>query len=193
MPWYSTLKTTISFGGCPIALLGISNICVTSTPTIAGKVPYFVTLVAPLGARAIVLKMALGAFGQRSPIRLPFACPHIVDLGDIFPFEGLLLVTMVWIYQKSQANSQKQANTDTGIRRVQKKAKESKPKPEKSSLSHVINGRSTKKHGFCTRSSHRTSTNVTSWIASLAIHVNPKDDQTATNQSQMIGKMEGGD
>ncbi|GJZ19941.1 hypothetical protein Tco_0556531 [Tanacetum coccineum] len=57
---------------------------------------------------------------------------------------------------------------------------------------HVINGRSTKKHGFCTRSSHRTSTNVTSWIASLAIHVNPKDDQTATNQSQMIGKMEGG-
>ncbi|GKG41452.1 hypothetical protein Tco_0473203, partial [Tanacetum coccineum] len=59
------------------------------------KVPYFVALVAPLGARAIVVKMALGAFGQRSLIRLPFACPHIVDLGDILPLEGLLLVTMV--------------------------------------------------------------------------------------------------
>ncbi|GKG52594.1 hypothetical protein Tco_0549706, partial [Tanacetum coccineum] len=64
-------------------------------PAIAGKVPYFVTLVPPLGARAIVVKMPLGAFGQRSPIRLPFACPHIVDLGNILPLEGLLLVTMV--------------------------------------------------------------------------------------------------
>ncbi|GKF84559.1 hypothetical protein Tco_0249457 [Tanacetum coccineum] len=63
MPWCSTLKTTISFVGCPIALLSISNICVTSTPVIASKVPYFVTLVAPLGARAIVVKMALGALG----------------------------------------------------------------------------------------------------------------------------------
>ncbi|GKD23581.1 hypothetical protein Tco_1225284, partial [Tanacetum coccineum] len=61
-------------------------------PAIASKVPYFVALVAPLGARAIVVEMALG---QRSPIRLPFACPHIVDLGDILPLEGLLLVTMV--------------------------------------------------------------------------------------------------
>ncbi|GKF44171.1 hypothetical protein Tco_0130723, partial [Tanacetum coccineum] len=33
--------------------------------------------------------------GQRSPIRLPFACPYIVDLGDILPLEGLLLVAMV--------------------------------------------------------------------------------------------------
>ncbi|GKA19297.1 hypothetical protein Tco_0699212, partial [Tanacetum coccineum] len=53
--------------GCPIALLSNSNICVTSTPAIVGKVSYFVTLVAPLGARAIVVKMALGAFRQRSP------------------------------------------------------------------------------------------------------------------------------
>ncbi|GJS83662.1 hypothetical protein Tco_0750203 [Tanacetum coccineum] len=51
--------------------------------------------VCTVGARAIVVKMALGAFGQRSPIRLPFACPHIVDLGYILPLEGLLLVTMV--------------------------------------------------------------------------------------------------
>ncbi|GJV52683.1 hypothetical protein Tco_1448424 [Tanacetum coccineum] len=95
MPWCSTLKTTTPFGSCPIALLSISNICITSTPAIAIKVPYFVALVALLGARAIVVKMALGALGQGSPIRLLFACPHIVDLGDILPLEGLLLVTMV--------------------------------------------------------------------------------------------------
>ncbi|GJV13008.1 hypothetical protein Tco_1354549 [Tanacetum coccineum] len=95
MPVCSTLKTTISLGGCPIALLSISNIPVTSIPAITSKVPYFVALVAPPGAWAIVVKMALSAFGQRSPIRLPFACPHIVDLGYILPLEGLLLVTMV--------------------------------------------------------------------------------------------------
>ncbi|GKF77532.1 reverse transcriptase domain-containing protein [Tanacetum coccineum] len=39
------------------------------------------------------------------------------------------------IYQKSQENSQKQASTNMRIRRVQKEAKESKPKPEMSSLS----------------------------------------------------------
>ncbi|GJU76997.1 hypothetical protein Tco_1274067 [Tanacetum coccineum] len=95
MPRCSTLKTTISLGSCPIALLSISNICITSTPAIASKMPYFVALVAFLGARAIVVKMELGALGQRSPIRLPFACPHIVDLGDILPLEGLSLVAMV--------------------------------------------------------------------------------------------------
>ncbi|GKG30335.1 hypothetical protein Tco_0420233 [Tanacetum coccineum] len=89
MPWCSILKTTIPFGSWPIALLSISNICITSTPAIASKMPYFVALVAFLGARAIVVKMALGALG------LPFACPHIVDLGDILPLEGLLLATMV--------------------------------------------------------------------------------------------------
>ncbi|GKG06864.1 hypothetical protein Tco_0329833, partial [Tanacetum coccineum] len=41
---------------------------------------------------AIVVEMALG---QGSPIWLPFACPHVVDSGDILPFEGLLLVSMV--------------------------------------------------------------------------------------------------
>ncbi|GKG34229.1 hypothetical protein Tco_0436925, partial [Tanacetum coccineum] len=75
--------------------LGASNICVTSTPAIVNKMPYFVALMTLLGARAIVVKMALGALGQRSPIRLPFAYPHIVDLGDILPLEGLLLVTIV--------------------------------------------------------------------------------------------------
>ncbi|GKA28084.1 hypothetical protein Tco_0714252 [Tanacetum coccineum] len=38
----------------------------------------------------------------------------------------------VRIYQKSQENSQKRASTDTRIKRVQKEAKDSKPKPEKS-------------------------------------------------------------
>ncbi|GKG14134.1 hypothetical protein Tco_0353734 [Tanacetum coccineum] len=79
MPWCSTLKTTISLGSCPVALLSISNIYVTSTPAIASKMPYFVALVALLGARVIVVKMTLGALGQRSPIKLLFTCPHIVD------------------------------------------------------------------------------------------------------------------
>ncbi|GKC20031.1 retrotransposon protein, putative, ty1-copia subclass [Tanacetum coccineum] len=39
-------------------------------------------------------------------------------------------VINVRINQKSQENSQKRASTDTRIRRVQKEAKESKPKPE---------------------------------------------------------------
>ncbi|GKF20960.1 hypothetical protein Tco_0069598, partial [Tanacetum coccineum] len=46
----------------------------------AGKVPYLVALVALLSTRAMVVKMALGALGQRSPIRLLFTYPHIVDL-----------------------------------------------------------------------------------------------------------------
>ncbi|GJQ93652.1 hypothetical protein Tco_0004791 [Tanacetum coccineum] len=94
MTWCSTLKTTISLGSCPIALLSIINICITSTPVIASKMPYFVALVAFLGARAIMVKMALGALRQRSPVRLPFTCSHIVDLGNILPLEGLLLVTI---------------------------------------------------------------------------------------------------
>ncbi|GKG28211.1 hypothetical protein Tco_0406538 [Tanacetum coccineum] len=95
MSWSSTFKTTISFGICPIALLSISNICVARTRAVAGKVPYLVALVSLLSTRAIVVKMALGTLGQRFPIRLLFACPHIVDLGDILPLKGLLLVTMV--------------------------------------------------------------------------------------------------
>nr|GEW41347.1 hypothetical protein [Tanacetum cinerariifolium] len=63
--------------------------------TVAGKVPYFLTLVALLGTQAIAMKMALGALGKIPTIRLPLYCPHIVDLGNILPFEGLLLVTMV--------------------------------------------------------------------------------------------------
>ncbi|GJT42306.1 hypothetical protein Tco_0951021 [Tanacetum coccineum] len=50
----------------------------------------------------------------------------LISIEYTYPF--------VRINQKSQENSQKQAITDTRIRRVQKEAKESKPKPEKSSL-----------------------------------------------------------
>ncbi|GJT70611.1 hypothetical protein Tco_1029897 [Tanacetum coccineum] len=95
--WCSTLKTTISLGSCPIALLSVSNICVTSTSAIASKVPYLVALVAPLGARAIVVEMALVALGQGSPIRLPFACPHVARFGNILPFEGLLF-GLTWLF-----------------------------------------------------------------------------------------------
>nr|GFD51548.1 hypothetical protein [Tanacetum cinerariifolium] len=80
---------------CPIVPLSIRNVSVARTSAVAGKVPYFVTLVALLGTRAVVMKMALGALGQIPTVRLPFACPHIVDPGNIFPFGGLLLVTMV--------------------------------------------------------------------------------------------------
>ncbi|GKG08351.1 hypothetical protein Tco_0334183, partial [Tanacetum coccineum] len=65
------------------------------TPAVMGKVPYLIALVALLSTRAIVVKMALGALGQRSPIWLLFTCPHIVDLGDILPLEGLFFMTMV--------------------------------------------------------------------------------------------------
>ncbi|GJZ56976.1 hypothetical protein Tco_0612470 [Tanacetum coccineum] len=95
MSWSFTFKTTIPFGICPIALLSINTICVARTPAVAGKVPYLVALVALLSTRAIVMKMALCALGQRSPIRFLLTSPHIIDLGDILPLEGLLLVTMV--------------------------------------------------------------------------------------------------
>ncbi|GKA76618.1 hypothetical protein Tco_0783079 [Tanacetum coccineum] len=50
----------------------VSNKIDAYTPAIASKMPYFVALVAFLGARAIMVKMALGALRARSPVRLPF-------------------------------------------------------------------------------------------------------------------------
>ncbi|GKD26353.1 hypothetical protein Tco_1232567 [Tanacetum coccineum] len=44
--------------------------------------------------------------------------------------EGSTTTEGVRKYQKSHENNQKRASTDTRIRRVQKEAKESKPKPE---------------------------------------------------------------
>ncbi|GKB54338.1 hypothetical protein Tco_0905091 [Tanacetum coccineum] len=83
MSWSSTFKTTIPFGICPIALLSISTICVARTPAVTGKVPYLVALVALLSTRAIVMKMALGALGQRSPIwPFPQQSPYL-DLRHI--------------------------------------------------------------------------------------------------------------
>ncbi|GKF74205.1 hypothetical protein Tco_0220537 [Tanacetum coccineum] len=92
MSWSSTLKTAIPLGICPIALLSISNICVAKTPAVVGKVPYLVTF---LSTRAIVMKMTLGALGQRSTVWLLFTRTHIIDLYDILSLEGLLLMTMV--------------------------------------------------------------------------------------------------
>ncbi|GJW40681.1 hypothetical protein Tco_0066526, partial [Tanacetum coccineum] len=51
----------------------------------------------------------------------------------------------VRIYQKSQENNQKRASTDTRIRRVQKEAKDSKPKPEK--YGYIKNHKKTVKNG----------------------------------------------
>ncbi|GKA65560.1 hypothetical protein Tco_0765267 [Tanacetum coccineum] len=60
------------------------------------------------------------------------------DLEELdLRWQVAMLTVRVRIYLKSQENSQKRANTDTRIRRVQKEAKESKPKPEKSSLSQI--------------------------------------------------------
>ncbi|GJS51956.1 hypothetical protein Tco_0625318 [Tanacetum coccineum] len=58
------------------------------------------------------------------------SCSHVVIME-------MIDMSHVRINQKSQENSQKRASTDTRIRRVQKEAKESKPKPEKSSLSQI--------------------------------------------------------
>ncbi|GKF48641.1 hypothetical protein Tco_0141892 [Tanacetum coccineum] len=61
MPWCSKLKTTIPLGSYPIDLLSISNVGVGSTPAIASKVPYPITPVALLGARAIMVEIAIWA------------------------------------------------------------------------------------------------------------------------------------
>ncbi|GJX50621.1 hypothetical protein Tco_0277466, partial [Tanacetum coccineum] len=53
-------------------------------------------------------------------------------ISELHP--AYMAIVPVRIYQKSHENNQKRASTDTGLRRVQKEAKESKPKPEKSSL-----------------------------------------------------------
>ncbi|GJW86345.1 hypothetical protein Tco_0161685 [Tanacetum coccineum] len=59
---------------------------------------------------------------------------HLVGgVSDVVAFYK----TEVRIYLKSQESSKKRANKDTGIRRVQKEAKESKPKPEISSLTEA--------------------------------------------------------
>ncbi|GJR45428.1 retrovirus-related pol polyprotein from transposon TNT 1-94 [Tanacetum coccineum] len=62
-----------------------------------------------------------------------------VEEDDSFTFTirtflPFLTYPEVRIYQKLHKNRQKRASTDTGIRRVQKEAKESKQKPEMSSL-----------------------------------------------------------
>nr|GEW72120.1 reverse transcriptase domain-containing protein [Tanacetum cinerariifolium] len=66
----STFKTTIPLGNCPIVHLSISNISVSRTSVVAGKVPYLVTFVAFLSTRANVMKMTLD-FPEVFPDDLP--------------------------------------------------------------------------------------------------------------------------
>nr|GFA09217.1 hypothetical protein [Tanacetum cinerariifolium] len=67
---------------------------VAKAPAVASKVPYLAALVALLSTRAIVMALALCTLGQRSFIWFPLFRPHIIDLGDILLFEGLLLMPM---------------------------------------------------------------------------------------------------
>nr|GEW95222.1 hypothetical protein [Tanacetum cinerariifolium] len=90
MPWSSTLKTTIPLRICPIVPLSICNVSVARTSAVAGKVPYFVALVALLGTQAIVMKMALGALGQ---ISTPACRPSLVSCPSLLG-ESLLSVTV---------------------------------------------------------------------------------------------------
>ncbi|GJV97410.1 reverse transcriptase domain-containing protein [Tanacetum coccineum] len=131
----------------------------------------------------------------------------IPDLQD-FPKETKFR-DRVWISQKSQENSQKRANTDTRIRRVQKEAKDPKPKPEKSSLKNYITKPShwpipiKEAHvdfeeaqwnvGFCTKILTKEAQTSHQWNDTLAILRCPQLDQTATNEAQMIGEMIGQD
>ncbi|GKA10572.1 putative ribonuclease H-like domain-containing protein [Tanacetum coccineum] len=71
----------------------------SQTPAVTGKVPYLVTFVAFLSTRAIVMKMELGALGQRSIVWLLFTQPNIVNLGDILSLEGLLDISEVSVEQ----------------------------------------------------------------------------------------------
>ncbi|GJY35349.1 hypothetical protein Tco_0420727 [Tanacetum coccineum] len=88
-PGAPTQKQPFPLGVATIALhVSVCKHLCSSIPAITSKVPYFVALVAPLGARAIVVEMALVALGQGSPIRLPFAYPHVVYFGDILPLKG---------------------------------------------------------------------------------------------------------
>ncbi|GJR17414.1 hypothetical protein Tco_0965941 [Tanacetum coccineum] len=95
MAGYSVLKRPGSFGHVLLAFEMRSNSPTSIHGNLQAKCPIWLALVAPLVQRAIVVEMALIALGQGSLIRLPFACPYVVDFGDILPFEGLLLVTMV--------------------------------------------------------------------------------------------------
>ncbi|GJR95490.1 hypothetical protein Tco_0267664 [Tanacetum coccineum] len=126
------------------------------------------------------------------------------------------LAKEVRINQKSQENSQKRASTGTRIRREQKEANESKPKPEKSSLSqsqprkvkgqmgqikaplnlsqaqsHVAMVKAQIYVGFALNSLTKEAQAVTSRNDSLAIPEVHTNDPTAYNGPQMIEEMIG--
>ncbi|GJX16250.1 hypothetical protein Tco_0217082 [Tanacetum coccineum] len=115
--------------------------------------------------------------------------------------------------KKSQENSQKRANTDTRIKRVQKEAKDPKPKPEKPSLSQIPRitspnppiGQSPSKKatstmvkaqinvGFCTKILTKEAQTSHQWNDTLAILRCPQSDLTAQNLAPMIDGLDGRD
>ncbi|GJT20734.1 hypothetical protein Tco_0890671 [Tanacetum coccineum] len=134
--------------------------------------------------------------------------------GDVTFLDNLLsddashnLASEVRIRQISQENRQKRANTNTEIRRAQKKpreAKDSKPKPEKVKLQS--NGQTLAKKSQLTKGQipnvsfqSLQVSNVTQMvlasqrIATLAIRVIPRRDPTAQYHYQMIEEMDGDD
>ncbi|GJV31086.1 reverse transcriptase domain-containing protein [Tanacetum coccineum] len=66
------------------------------------------------------------------PPGIDLKLPPTLEVSSSNPTSPTLTGEKVRIYQKLQEYSQKRASTDTRIRRVQKEAKDSKPKPEKS-------------------------------------------------------------
>ncbi|GJZ85976.1 zinc finger, CCHC-type containing protein [Tanacetum coccineum] len=95
--------------------------------------------------------------------------PRSIKLNPI-----LVEVSVVRIYQKSQENRQKRASTDTRIRRVQKEAKDSKPKPEKSSLSQNQSRKVKVSQRWSNKVKHKRTNpqNVSLWY--LNSHKSPK-------------------
>ncbi|GJS55691.1 reverse transcriptase domain-containing protein [Tanacetum coccineum] len=84
-------------------------------------------------------EFSLGRFHILSSYRLTFIFAYFINGLDFRRDPTLNIEDNVWISQKSQENSQKRANTDTRIRRVQKEAKDPKPKPQSNPIGdHVV-------------------------------------------------------
>ncbi|GJR13134.1 hypothetical protein Tco_0795786 [Tanacetum coccineum] len=98
----TTLKQPFLLGVAPLAFecYAITDSGVTGIPCQYRECgPLSCGLVASLGARGPLSLVGsdetlVFCTWERIPIRLPFACPYVVDFGDILPFKGLLLVTM---------------------------------------------------------------------------------------------------
>ncbi|GKA07904.1 reverse transcriptase domain-containing protein [Tanacetum coccineum] len=145
-------------------------------------------------------------YTKESPLIFSFRSKNFVFDPDIVTFHK----PVVRIYQKSQENSQKRASTGTRIRRVQKEAKDSKPKPEKSNpqdssvksraiigllkhRAHATIKETQRGVGFALNTLTQLAQAVTSKNDSLAIRVSVQNDQTAQNHLAMIRRIKGAD